>query len=237
MPVFNFIMDAFARALKELYGLTGSYVAAIILLTAAIRLLLHPLTRKQLGSMKVMQALAPQIEVLRRKYKEDPKRLNAEVMNLYRANKANPFGGCLPLLIQFPILIALYRVIVNAGEFGGEMLFGVALNKSPELAVILAHPLLALIPILNGLTSYFQQQVSVTDPQQAKMFIFMPFFLAFMSLQFPIALSVYWIASTTLYIVEYLIVVGRPKRAGVAPPKDQRKAVKARTERGAQAGQ
>jgi YidC/Oxa1 family membrane protein insertase len=234
VPVFNYIMQGLTWGLNALHGITGSYILAIILLTAAIRLVLHPLTRKQLKSMKVMQALAPQIEVLRRKYKEDPKKLNAEVMNLYKANNANPVGGCLPLLLQFPILIALYRVIVNAGKFGGETLFGVALSQAPNKDVLLVHPVLLAIPILNGVVSYFQQQVSVTDPQQAKMFIFMPIFLAFMSLQFPLALSVYWISSTALYIVEYLIVVGRPKKVGVALPKEQRKATRTRTEGGAQ---
>lgn len=231
------IVRVFAPALEALRGLTGSYVAAIILLTAAMRLVLHPLTRKQLKSMKVMQALAPQVEVLRRKYKDDPRKLNTEMMALYKANNANPFGGCLPLLIQFPILIALYRVIVNAGTFGGETLVGVPLSQAPNKDVLLAHPVLIIIPLLNGAVSYLQQQISVTDPEQAKMFIFMPIFLAFMSLQFPIALSVYWIASTALYVVEYLAVVGRPKRAGVARPKESRKASGTSAERGAHAGQ
>ena len=231
------IVGIFAPALEVLRAFTGSYVAAIILLTAAIRLILHPLTRKQLNSMKVMQALAPQVEVLRRKYKDDPKKLNTEMMAMYKANKANPFGGCLPLLIQFPFLIALYRVIVNAGTFGGETLLGVQLSQHPDKDVLLAHPVLLIIPVLNGAVSYLQQHISVTDPQQAKMFIFMPIFLAFMSLQFPLALSVYWISSTAMYVVEYLIVVGRPKRTGVAPPKEMRKTGRRRAEGGTQAGQ
>lgn len=231
------IVRIFAPALEALRAFTGSYVAAIILLTAAIRLILHPLTRKQLNSMKVMQALAPQVEVLRRKYKDNPKKLNVEMMAMYKANNANPFGGCLPLLIQFPILIALYRVIVDAGTFGGEMLLGVQLSQHPDKDVLLAHPILLIVPLLNGAVSYLQQQISITDPQQAKMFIFMPIFLAFMSLQFPLALSVYWISSTALYVVEYLIVVGRPKKSGVAPPKEMRKTARTRAEGGAQTGQ
>jgi len=235
--VLDPIVRIFTPALEALRTFTGSYAIAIILLTAAIRLILHPLTRKQLSSMKVMQALAPQVEVLRRKYKDDPKKLNTEMMSLYKANNANPFGGCLPLVIQFPILIALYRVIVNAGTFGEESLLGVPLSQHPNKDVLLAHPVLIIIPLLNGAVSYLQQKISVTDPQQAKMFIFMPVFLAFMSLQFPLALSVYWIASTALYVVEYLVVVGRPKSTGVAPPKEARKAARARAEGGAQAGQ
>jgi YidC/Oxa1 family membrane protein insertase len=235
--VLDPIVRIFAPALEALRGLTGSYVAAIILLTAGMRLVLHPLTRKQLKSMKMMQALAPQVEVLRRKYKEDPRKLNAEMLALYKANQVNPFGGCLPLLIQFPILIALYRVIVSAGTFGGETLLGVPLSQAPNKDVLLAHPALIIIPLLNAAVSYLQQQVSITDPEQARMFIFMPIFLAFMSLQFPIALSVYWIASSALYVVEYLAVVGMPRRTGVAPPREARKAPRGGAEGGAQARQ
>ena len=98
--------------------------------------------------MKAMQALAPQMEVLRRKYKEDPRQLNVEVMNLYRAHKVNPLGGCLPLSLQFPVLWALYALLRHPRVFGG----GKALRRSPRgmpsLAQFVQHPLLILIPVL-----------------------------------------------------------------------------------------
>lgn len=219
------IATLLGRALDTLHGLTGSYLAAIVLLTFGIKLLLHPLTRKQLNSMKAMQALAPQMEVLKRKYKDDPRQLNTEVMNLYRANKVNPLGGCLPLLLQLPVLWALFALLRRENVFGGELLFGVPLETYPTFRMIPEHPLLVLIPLLTGLTTYFQQKMSVTDPQQARMFVFMPFFLAYTSIAgwFPLGLSIYWIVSTSLYIVEYYIVVGPPKKIGVAPPRERRK--------------
>ncbi|MDR7457729.1 MAG: membrane protein insertase YidC, partial [Armatimonadota bacterium] len=116
--IFNAIVDLLAVGLGAFHSVTGSYLVAIVLLTIAIRLLLHPLTRKQLRSMKAMQALAPQIEVLRRKYKDDPRQLNVEIMSLYRANNANPLGGCLPLLLQLPILYALFDLLRRPNAFG-----------------------------------------------------------------------------------------------------------------------
>jgi YidC/Oxa1 family membrane protein insertase len=209
--------------LQTLHGLTGSYLVAIVLLTVLVRALLHPLTRHQLKSMKAMQALTPQMEVLRRKYKDNPRQLNVEVMNLYRANKVNPFGGCLPLLLQLPVLYGLFALLRRPDLFGGELLFGVPLESTPSLEVLTQHPLLVLIPVLTGLTTYFQQMMSITDPQQARMFIFMPFLIAYFSLNFPLGLSVYWIISTAVYILEYYIVVGSPRRVGIAPPKEIRR--------------
>ena len=216
------IASLLETALVILRGVAGSYLLAIILLTVAIKAILHPLTRKQLNSMKAMQALTPQMEVLKRKYKDDPRQLNVEVMNLYRAHKVNPLGGCLPMLLQLPVLWGLFTLLRRQGIFGGEQLFGVSLETAPSFALMMQHPLLVLIPVLTAATTYYQQQMSITDPQQAKMFIFMPFLLAYFALQFPVGLSVYWIASTAAYIVEYLLVVGLPKRPGMAPPKAQR---------------
>ncbi|MDR7522385.1 MAG: YidC/Oxa1 family membrane protein insertase [Armatimonadota bacterium] len=242
------IAQVLGDVLRFFYHLTGSWGWAIVLLTVAVKLVLHPLTRKQLKSMKIMQALAPQIEVLKRKYGKDPRQFNIEVMNLYRANKANPLGGCLPMLLQLPILWALFALlreplfydamsfwIVIEKGYSAQLaedlcataricsgFAGLSLATSPTLDVIRRFPLYALVPILAGLTTFIQQQMSITDPQQARMFVFMPIIFAWFSLQFPTGLSVYWIVSTVVYMVEYLSVVGRPKRVGVAPPRGRR---------------
>lgn len=224
--IFNGIVDLLAVGLGAFHGVTGSYLAAIVLLTIAIRLLLHPLTRKQLRSMKAMQALAPQVEVLRRKYKDDPRQLNVEIMSLYRANNANPLGGCLPLLLQLPILYALFDLLRRPNAFGGEQLFGVALETAVTFQMVLSHPGLLLVPVLVGLTTYWQQNLTITDPQQARMFIIMPFFIAYTSVAgwFPLGLSIYWTISTVVYIAEYYLVVGPPRRVRVAPPRERRSA-------------
>lgn len=222
------IVEILARALIFLRTVTGSSLAAVVVLTVLIKVVLHPLTRKQLKSMKAMQALAPQLEVLRRKYKGDPRQLNIEVMNLYRANRVNPFSGCLPLLLQMPVLWALFALFRRQGVFGGEQFFGVSLESTLTLSMLPSHPMLILIPVLTAVTTYAQQQMTVTDPQQQKMFIFMPIFIAWTTVAgwFPIGLSIYWILSTALYMLEYLIVVGKPRPLGVAPPKRRRERVR-----------
>ena len=227
--LFDSLVDVLQWVLQALFAATGSYLVAILLLTVIIRAVLHPLTRKQLGSMKAMQALAPQMQVLRRKHKDDMRQFNVEVMNLYRANKVNPFGGCFPLLLQMPVLYALFALLRRPNIFGGETLFGFALEASPAFGNLLQYPGLILIPVLSGLTTYFQQRMTITDPQQAQMFIIMPFFLAYTSIAgwFPLGLSVYWIISTAAYIAEYYLVVGPPKPPlGPAPPKQRRSALK-----------
>jgi YidC/Oxa1 family membrane protein insertase len=162
--------------------------------------------------------------VLRRKYREDPRQLNVEIMNLYRAHRVNPFSGCLPLLLQMPVLWALFALFRRQGVFGGEEFFGVPLESNLTLSMLPAHPVLVLIPLLTAATTYVQQVITVTDPQQQRMFIFMPVFIAWTTVAgwFPVGLSLYWILSTVLYVVEYVVVVGRPRRVGVAPPRRRR---------------
>lgn len=217
-----------ARVLLEwlnlLQGWTGSYGLAIILLTLFIKVALHPLTRYQLKSMKAMQGLAPQMQALREKYRSNPQQMNVEMMNLYRANRVNPFSGCLPMLVQLPILYGLFAALNRQGIFGGERFLGVGLEQKPLWDAIMKEPLLALYPLLVGLTTYLQQRLSVTDPQQARMFIFFPIMIAYFAMNFPVGLSLYWIASTVAYMVEYFVIVGRPHPLAAGTPAIEAKA-------------
>ncbi len=223
------IANVLVQILNVFHGWIGSYGLAIILLTLVIRLTLHPLTRKSLKSMKAMQALAPQMAVLREKYRDDPRAMNTEMMNLYRANSVNPFSGCLPQLVQLPVLYALFAALRRPDLFGGESFLGLALDKAPCahlsgacLIGLASQPVVLAIVLLVGLTTYLQQRMSITDPQQARMFLFMPVMVAYFALNFQIALSIYWIVSTLVYMLEYFIVVGRPgpvPAGGLAPVK------------------
>jgi len=221
------IADALAQALNVIHAWTGSYGVAIVLLTLAIKLVLHPLTRKSLRSMKAMQALAPQMAALREKYRDDPRTLNVEMMNLYRANNVNPFTGCLPQLIQLPVLYALFAMFRRQDLFGGERFLGIALEKVPCTTLFSAtcvadlarEPAVLALIVLVGLVTYLQQRMTISDPQQARMFVFMPIMFAVFAASFPVALSIYWIVSTLAYALEYVIVVGppRPVVPGTAP--------------------
>lgn len=221
--LYHGIINILASILLVYYSWTNSYGLAIILLTLTVKLVLHPLTRRQLRSMKEMQYLAPQMAELRERYKGDPQRMNVEVMNLYRAHKVNPFGGCLPLVLQIPILYALFAVFRRPDIFNGATFLGMPLDQIPTLPRIASNPLLLIWPLLSGLTTYFQQRMSVTDPQQAKMFIFMPFMVAYFATVVPVGMSIYWAVSTAAYILEYYIVVGRltppPPAAPIGPDK------------------
>lgn len=216
------ITDLLGRLLTALDAVTGNMGLAIILLTIIIRVVLHPLSRVSLKSMKRMQALAPQMAVLRRKHKDDSKQANIEVMNLMRSEGVNPLGGCLPMLIQFPVLIALFNLLrPGRGFLEGETFLGIPLSIIPSFEKISHDPILLIFPVLVGVTTYFQSRLSMTDPQQARLFIFMPFFIAYTAILFPIGMSMYWIVSTLTYILEYYIIVGRPVRSAPALARPQ----------------
>jgi YidC/Oxa1 family membrane protein insertase len=217
------IADVLTQLLRGFAAVTGDWGVAIILLTLVIKLVLHPLTRTQLRSMKEMQHLAPQVQALRAKYRDNPQQMNVEMMNLYRSHKVNPFGGCLPLLLQIPVLWALFAVFRRADIFGTATFLGVGLNDVPAVwpvgtAAAYKEPMLLLFPVLVGLSTYLQQRMSITDPQQARMLILMPVMIAYFATLYPVGLSIYWIVSTLAYILEYYIVVGRLRPPAPAAP-------------------
>ncbi|HEV2281198.1 MAG TPA: YidC/Oxa1 family membrane protein insertase [bacterium] len=231
MPSFhNPFVPWLAGALQVLYGLTHDYTLSVILLTLIVKAVIHPLTRVQLRSMKAMQVLTPHMAELRRKHKDDPKTLNQEMMALYRAHSVNPMMGCLPMVVQLPVLWGLFALLSNSKLFGNATVIGLpwlGMAERPMGRVLQAlpnHPvfLLALIfPVLVGLTTWYQQKMSMTDPAQAKMFVFMPIMFGYFALNYAAGLSIYWIVSTTAYIGEYFLVVGRPHPMVSAPPKSQ----------------
>src|SRR3954462_2248164 len=110
-PLFDALFKAFADAIAFFYKLIPSYGIAIVLLTIAVRLVLFPLTAKQARSMQKMQQVQPELKRLQAKYKNDRQKLNEEMMKFYKENNINPLAGCLPLLLQLPLFIVLYRVI------------------------------------------------------------------------------------------------------------------------------
>ncbi|MGH2453497.1 MAG: YidC/Oxa1 family membrane protein insertase [bacterium] len=211
------IQDLIASGLASLTALTGNVGLAVILLTVIVRVIFHPLSRYGFKAIKKMQSLAPQMEVLRRKFKEEPQRANQEIMNLYRSSGVNPLGGCLPTLVQFPVLIALWRVLTQVERFKGQAFLGVPLDLHPTFSAIAAAPYLAVFPVLIAATTYVQQRMSITDPQQARFFVFMPILFAWFSFNFPVGLSLYWISSTIVGTLEYYVVLGR-RRSPPSPP-------------------
>ncbi len=214
------------------YRMVPNYGVAIILLTIITKLIFFPLTVKSMRSMKAMQALQPQINALRSKYKSDPQRVQRETMELYRANHVNPLGGCLPMVVQIPVFYALYVALsvwvdVQNAPF---ICFGKAWSWLPWLGgrdVWICDLADAdhtyILPILMGISMLIQQKMTPTmgDPRQAKMMLIMPVVFTFMFLSLPSGLVLYWTLSNVLQIGQQLYM----ERSGM-PAKPAARAMK-----------
>lgn len=176
----NFVLEWFADLLFNNYGLS---IAAV---TIVIRALLLPLTVKQLKSSKAMQALQPQMQKLREKYKDNQQKMQEETMKLFQQHKVNPMSGCLPLLIQMPVLIAFYQAIIRNDHIREAVFLGMQLGSPPSWYTL---------PILAALTTYTQQRVMGVNmnPQMKMMMAIMPVMIFFFALNLPSALSLYWV--------------------------------------------
>nr|WP_243119674.1 YidC/Oxa1 family membrane protein insertase [Pelotomaculum propionicicum] len=192
--MFNAIVNGMTWLLEMLYSLTvaiglPNYGLAIILLTILIKLILYPLTQKQMKSMLAMQQLQPKIKEIQDKWKnKDPKKAQEQVMQLYKENNVNPAAGCLPLLIQMPILIALYRSLfsfpyTNAAHASFFWIQNLS-DKDPYY----------ILPVLAGVTTYLQSKLTTSsnDPTQKMMLYTMPVFIAWVSATVPAGLALYW---------------------------------------------
>ena len=193
-PIAKFLL----RLLKFFYRMGKDYGLAIILLSASVKLALTPLTYTSFKSMKAMQQLQPEITALREKHKDSPQKMNREVMKLYRERGANPLGGCLPMFLQFPIFIALYRVLWNTIELRGTAVpwLGITDLTSPAIHLVL----------VMGVTMFLQQKLSTPDPRQKGMMMMMPILFTFIFLSFPAGLVLYWLMYNILSIIEQRLV-------------------------------
>jgi YidC/Oxa1 family membrane protein insertase len=192
--------------LNWVYRHVGNYGVAIILLTVVSKILFFPLTVKSMRSMKAMQALQPQINALRSKHRSDPQRLQRETLELYRAHKVNPMGGCLPMVAQVPVFYALYLALSVSVELqnAGFLCFGRMFGTDLWICDLATHDPTYVLPILMGVTMFIQQKITPTsaDPRQAKMMLFMPVVFTFMFLNLPSGLVLYWTVSNVLQIAQ-----------------------------------
>jgi len=195
---FGFIALPILTLLKLFYSVLKNWGLAIIALTFLIKLILHPLSRKSMASMKSMQALQPQLQKLREKYADDREQLNLQTMDLFRQHKVNPMGGCLPMVIQMPIYIALYKVLYNATDLYHAPFFGFYHDLSaPDPYYIL--------PILLGIFMVLQQKMTPNpsaDPTQAKMMMIMPVMFSLFMIFLPLGLVLYIFVNTVLTVLQ-----------------------------------
>jgi len=195
---------------------TSSYGIDIILLTILIKLLMAPLTHKSFASMKQMQKLQPQMERLKEKFKDEKEKLNKEIMELYRRNKVNPFGGCLPMVLQFPVFIGLYNALQTPIELRHAPFLWINDLSRPDWEALpfafsgwsLGVPILTL---LMGASMFVQQWMtpSAGDPNQRRMMLMMPLIFTFMFINFPSGLTIYWLVNNILTIAQQYLISRR----------------------------
>jgi YidC/Oxa1 family membrane protein insertase len=201
---FDFIAKPLLVAMNWINRYTLSYGISIIVLTVIIKFLLYPLTLKSFKSMKELQKIQPLMKEIQNQYKDDKQKMNQELMRLYQEHKINPMGGCLPMLLQIPILFALYRVFYQAIELRHTP-FHIVGTWLPDLSDKDPY---YITPILMGLSQFALQKMTPAagDPTQQKVMLMMPVIFTFLFLNFPSGLVIYWLVSNLLSIVQQVYI-------------------------------
>jgi YidC/Oxa1 family membrane protein insertase len=184
-----------------------NYGFAIILLTIIIKLLFFPLMNKQYASMKAMQAISPQMKIVREKYKKDPKKMQAEMLKLYSEHKVNPMSGCLPMIVQIPFFLAIYSTILSdsftalimaPGANKGLFSFWISDLSVPDGSYIL--------PIALAVFTFYSQKMMMVDPKQKQFMYLSPILILVFGFKLPAGVLLYWAVSTALSTVQQVYV-------------------------------
>ncbi len=200
--MFSFFAYPLLEILQFFYRFVHNYGVAIIFLTVFVRLIFYPLSLKSYRSMKAMQKLQPQIAALKEKYKDDAQKFGQEQMALFRAHKVNPAGGCLPVLVQLPVFIALYAVLQNSIELFHAPFFGWVNDLS-------AKDPYYVFPVLMGASMFVQQKMTPAvgmDPVQQKILLLMPVIFSVVMFNLPSGLTAYIFLSTLLGILQQVLM-------------------------------
>lgn len=211
-----FISVAIFWCMQKVYDIVGNWGWSIVIVTIFIKLLFYRLSTSSYRSMARMRDIAPKLKELQEKYRDDRQKLSQVTMELYRKEQVNPLGGCLPILIQLPVFIALYWVIVESVQF----------RQAPFIFWI--HDLSVkdpyyILPILNGLAMFVQQKLNPPppDPTQAKIMMFMPVMFVVLFLNFPSGLVLYWLVNSTFSILQQWWIM---RQMALHPEKYRKKA-------------
>ena len=187
--------------LSWIHGFVGNWGWAIVILTFLIKLAFFQLSATSYKSMARMRKLQPRVTTLRERYAADKQRMNQAMMELYRQEKINPLGGCLPILVQIPVFIALYWVLLESVELRQASFIG-------WLDDLSLHDPYFVLPVLMGVTMLIQQKLNPTppDPMQAKIMMALPFVFTFFFLFFPSGLVLYWFVNNVLSIIQQWVI-------------------------------
>ncbi len=213
MVIWEGFKDLLIWLIEFFHAYVGDYGLAIVMLVVLLRVIMIPLTIKQTKSMHEMQRVQPKIKELQKKYKDDKEKQQEELMKFYQENKVNPFGSCLPLLLQMPIFLALFRVLQNAEQLQGEPFWIILadLSVSPS-NVFSAEGVLAALPYLIfvalfALSAWLPQKMLTQDPQQSRMGSFMALFMLYIGWISPAGVLVYWVTSSAWQVGQQFLVL------------------------------
>ena len=199
---FSFLSKPFYKVLLWIHSHVGNWGWAIIFFTLLVKLILFPLSYKGMMSMQKLKDLAPKMKDIREKYKNDPAKMNAKMMEMYRKHGANPMGGCLPMILQIPVFFALYRVLLNAVELEGAPWI-LWIDNLAQMDPYF------ILPILMGASMWFQQRITpsnFTDPMQEKIFKFFPVIMTVFFIYFPSGLVLYWLVNNLFTIAQQYFI-------------------------------
>lgn len=229
--MWNAFKDIIFQFLQQIEGVVGDWGLAIIVLTVLVRLALMPLTIKQTRSMYEMQRVQPKIKELQQKYKDDKEKLQEETLKFYQDNKVNPFGGCLPMLLQMPLLIALYQVLGGTAEHPGTLMSYLTktgevgrffflvpdIAKTPgamfaEQGILAAIPYILLV-ILFGLSVWLPQALMPGDKQQKMIGAYMAVIMLWFGWTAPAGVLLYWDVSSLWGVAQQQIMMTSMKHA------------------------
>lgn len=201
--LFDPLFNVMGYILTTFHGWGAPWWLSIVMLTIVVRTFLFPLTIRQVKSMRKMQGLKPEMDKLRKEHRDDPKKLQQEMMKLYSERGANPLGGCLPIIVQLPIFLVLYYTIrefdkLESFRTGGLLWF-------QDLTV---YDPLYVLPVLYIATMMISQEIAMqnTAPEQKRIMRFLPLVFGLVLLRFPAGLFVYWVSSNVISIVQNLLV-------------------------------
>ena len=218
----DFLYQVFGFLLLQLYNLIGNYGVSIIVFTIIFKLMLLPLNIKQTKSMKDMQRLQPELQKLNKKYKNNKEKLNEETLKLYKVYKVNPAAGCLPLLLQFPILIGLYGTLREPATW----VFTDGMIDSVNMSFMWINDLnspdpIYVLPILAALFTFISQKFTMAnstmnpdDPNaktQKVMLYMMPIMIGYVSIKMPAGVALYWVVQNIFTFVQQFVMMRIPE--------------------------
>jgi YidC/Oxa1 family membrane protein insertase len=202
-PLFTF--------LQFIHSLVGNWGFAIILITIVVKGAMYPLTKKQYESMAKMRALKPKMDALKERYGDDKQKMQKAMMEMYKKDKVNPMGGCFPLLLQMPIFLALYWVLLESVELRhADFIFWITDLSAKDPFFVL--------PVLTGVSMYLLQKLqpmTMTDPMQQKIMQFMPVAMSLFFFIFPAGLVLYWLISNVITLVQAKIIYASMEKRGL----------------------